>query len=74
MTGVTKIAMTRDLFWQDWPTMRMEIQRRWPHLTNSDLEIIAGDRELLIVRIVERYGIAKDWAEKQVKQWENGDR
>jgi hypothetical protein len=39
-------------------------------LTPGDLDVIAGDRDRLIVRIVDRYGIAEAWAERQVAQWE----
>mgnify|MGYP003627734486 CR=1 FL=1 len=59
--------------WRNWSTTRRDIQRRWTQLTNGDLDMIAGDRERLVVRIVDRYGIAKEWAEHQVGQWERQD-
>lgn len=68
--GVSMIVMTHEDIWQDWSTAQSDIQQRWTQLTPGDLEMIAGDRERLVVRIVDRYGIAKEWAEKQVIQWE----
>jgi len=32
--------------------------------------VIAGKRDQLVGRIQERYGIARDEAERQAKQWE----
>jgi uncharacterized protein YjbJ (UPF0337 family) len=32
---------------------------------------VAGNRDQLVGKIQERYGIAKDEAERQVKDWEN---
>ena len=65
------LIMAQDETWRNWSSTRMDIQRRWTELTAVDLEMIAGDRERLVVRIVDRYGIAKEWAEYQVIQWEN---
>ena len=49
---------------------RIEIAKRWPALTNDDIAIAHDDREALIIRVVERYGISKEWAEHQVVDWE----
>jgi uncharacterized protein YjbJ (UPF0337 family) len=57
--------------WRNWSRTRSETQNRWTALTPTDLDIIAGDRDHLIVRIVDRYGIAKVWAEQEVVQWES---
>lgn len=65
------LIMAQDEVWRNWSSTRMDIQRRWTEFTAVDLEMIAGDRERLVVRIVDRYGIAKEWAEHQVIQWEN---
>jgi len=46
------------------------VQQQWGKLTNDDLDIIAGNREELIGRIQNAYGIAHDDAARQVAQWE----
>jgi uncharacterized protein YjbJ (UPF0337 family) len=38
-------------------------------LTDDDLERAKGNREQLADRIQERYGIAKEEAERQVDEW-----
>ena len=37
--------------------------------TDDDLDVIAGEKDQLIGRIQERYGIAKEEAHRQVDQW-----
>ena len=49
---------------------RAAIQERWPALTADDIEIAGDNRERLIIRIVDSYGIAWEWAERQVAEWE----
>ena len=65
------ITAQDDDIWRNWSRTRDEIQHRWTALTAADLDIIAGDRDHLIVRIVDRYGIARVWAEQEVVQWES---
>jgi uncharacterized protein YjbJ (UPF0337 family) len=38
-------------------------------LTDSDYDFVNGKRDQLIGKIQERYGIAKEMAEKQVNDW-----
>jgi uncharacterized protein YjbJ (UPF0337 family) len=38
-------------------------------LTNDDLEVIMGKRTELARRLQQRYGIAKDDAERQIDDW-----
>ena len=39
-------------------------------LTDDELEQIAGKRDILLGKIQEKYGIAKDEAEARVKEFE----
>jgi uncharacterized protein YjbJ (UPF0337 family) len=41
-------------------------------LTDDDLQVINGQQDQLVGRIQERYGVAKDEAQKQVKNWVGG--
>jgi uncharacterized protein YjbJ (UPF0337 family) len=43
---------------------------QWGKLTDDDLEVVAGRRDQLAGKIQERYGVAKDEAEKQLTAWE----
>ncbi|MBK1870332.1 CsbD family protein [Aestuariivirga sp. YIM B02566] len=54
----------------NWKIFKGQAQQQWGKLTNDDLDVIAGNREELVGRIQNTYGIARDEAEKQVALWE----
>jgi uncharacterized protein YjbJ (UPF0337 family) len=54
----------------NWKQVAGQVRKQWGKLTDSDIEIAAGHRDQLAGRIQERYGIAKEEAEKQVAAWE----
>ena len=54
----------------NWKQLTGKAQVQWGKLTNDDVDVIAGKREQLSGKIQERYGIAKDEAEKQISAWE----
>jgi len=54
----------------NWKQMKGKVQEKWGDLTNDDLDRIAGQRDQLIGRVQEVYGIEKEIAETQVKEWE----
>ena len=53
----------------NWKQVTGKAKVQWGKLTSDDLDIIAGRREQLAGKIQERYGIARDEAEKQVDTW-----
>ena len=55
-----------------WKQYAGSVREKWGKLTNDDLTVIGGKREQLVGRIQERYGIAKDEAEKQVDEFTKG--
>jgi uncharacterized protein YjbJ (UPF0337 family) len=52
-----------------WKQMKGEAKARWGKLTDDDLDMVAGQRDKLVGRVQERYGIAKDQAQRQVEDW-----
>jgi uncharacterized protein YjbJ (UPF0337 family) len=54
----------------DWKQLKGKVKQKWAKLTDDDLTYVDGQRDQLLGRIQERYGIAKDQAEKQLKEWE----
>lgn len=52
-----------------WTQMKGEARTKWGKLTDDDLDVIAGERERLVGKIQERYGIQKEEAERQVAAW-----
>jgi len=53
----------------NWKQVKGHVHEQWGKLTNDDFDQIQGRRELLAGKIQERYGIAKDEAEKQIDSW-----
>ena len=54
----------------NWKQLKGRVVAQWGKLTDDDLDVVAGRQEQLAGVIQERYGIAKDEAEKQVKAWQ----
>ena len=52
-----------------WKQIKGEAKTRWGKLTDDDLDLAAGQRDKLIGRVQERYGIAKDQAQREVEDW-----
>ena len=52
-----------------WKQLSGDIRTKWGNLTDDDLMQISGQREKLVGKIQERYGIAKDEADRQVDEW-----
>ena len=52
-----------------WNLFAGSARAHWSKLTEDDWHTITGKKEQLVGRIQERYGIARDAAEKQVEQW-----
>jgi len=58
--------MNRDQLEGKWHQMKGEVKAKWGKLTNDDLDQINGNLEKLIGRLQERYGYARERAEKEV--------
>lgn len=66
--------MNTDRISGQWKQMKGRIKERWGQLTDDDLDVIAGKRDQLLGRIQQRHGIARDEAERQVRQFEDRNR
>ena len=65
--------MNADRLQGKWKQAKGAVKERWGKLTDDDIDVINGQRDQLIGRIQERYGIAKDEAQKQVDKWIESD-
>jgi uncharacterized protein YjbJ (UPF0337 family) len=54
----------------NWKQVQGSIRQQWGKLTDDDLERAKGHRDTLRGIIQERYGIAKDEADRQLRDWE----
>jgi len=53
----------------NWKEFQGKVQQQWGKLTHDDLDVIKGKRTELTGRLQQRYGIAKDQAERDVDSW-----
>jgi len=61
--------MNSDQMKGKWKQMKGSVKERWGKLTDDDIDVIDGQHDQLIGKIQERYGIAKEAAQKQVDEW-----
>ena len=62
--------MNRDIIKGKWSQLSGKLQQKWGKLTDDDVNASEGHREYLIGKLQERYGIAKEKADVQVKEFE----
>ena len=61
--------MNRDVLQGKWKQMKGRVRERWGELTNDDVDRMTGASEQLVGKIQERYGIARDEAQREVDDW-----
>jgi uncharacterized protein YjbJ (UPF0337 family) len=54
-----------------WKEFAGSARAHWGKLTDDDWQTLQGNKEQLVGRIQNRYGIAKEQAEKEVDEWTN---
>ncbi len=62
--------MNSDTLKGQWHQVKGEVKTQWGKLTDSDLDQIAGQSEKLVGVIQERYGYARERAEKEVSDFQ----
>jgi uncharacterized protein YjbJ (UPF0337 family) len=50
----------------NWKQFTGRVKAKWGKLTDDDLTVVAGKRDEFLGKIQERYGYAKDQAEREV--------
>jgi uncharacterized protein YjbJ (UPF0337 family) len=58
----------------NWKQMKGKVKEKWGKLTDDDLTVANGKRDGLVGRLQERYGLAKEDAEKQLNEWMESSR
>jgi Uncharacterized protein conserved in bacteria len=62
--------MNDDRIEGNWKQFKGKVKEQWGKLTDDDLDVIAGRRDQLTGKIQERHGVARDEAERQLKDFE----
>ncbi|GFE51234.1 CsbD family protein [Roseobacter cerasinus] len=58
--------MNWDIIKGNWKQMKGQVQSKWGELTDDEIDQAEGDRARLAGLIQERYGVARDEAERQI--------
>lgn len=66
--------MNWDIVEGNWKQFNGKVKTQWGKLTDDQLDVISGKRIELSGKIQEAYGITKDEAEKQIKQFEEANK
>jgi uncharacterized protein YjbJ (UPF0337 family) len=61
--------MNEDKIKGQWKQLAGKLKTKWGKLTDNDLTMAEGDSEYLAGKIQERYGVAREEAHKQVKEF-----
>jgi uncharacterized protein YjbJ (UPF0337 family) len=64
------LSMSWDRISGNWTQWKGRVRERWGKLTDEQLNVVAGRRDQLSGRIQEAYGLDKDEAERQLRNWE----
>ena len=62
--------MNQDIIKGQWAQIKGKMKEKFAKLTDDDLGALEGHRDYLIGKVQERYGIAQDKAEEEVKAFE----
>lgn len=53
----------------NWKQFKGNVRKKWGQLTDDEIDEAAGNREILVGKIQERYGIEREEAERQVEEF-----
>jgi uncharacterized protein YjbJ (UPF0337 family) len=67
--NIKSVPMNWDRVEGNWTEFKGKVQQKWGKLTNDDLEVVKGKRNELSGRLQQRYGYAKDQAEREIDTW-----
>lgn len=62
--------MNEDRIQGKWKQLTGTIKEKWGKLTDDDLQVAEGNAEYLTGKVQERYGLARDAAQEQVREFE----
>lgn len=54
----------------NWQQFKGKVKQRWGKLTDDQLSVINGQRDILAGKLQEAYGLTKDEVERQIRDWE----
>ncbi len=61
--------MNWDTIQGKWKQAVGSAKAKWGELTDDDLDQVDGERDKLVGKVQEKYGLSKEEADKQVDEW-----
>ena len=61
--------MNWDVVKGNWAQVKGKVKEEWGDLTDNDLTEMEGQRDQLVGKLQERYGWARDEAERKADDW-----
>ncbi|MBE7553335.1 MAG: CsbD family protein [Anaerolineales bacterium] len=61
--------MNSDVLMGKWKQLKGDIKSQWGKFTDDDLAMVEGQRDKLVGLVQERYGYARQQAEREVDQF-----
>jgi len=61
--------MNQDQLLGKWKQLRGSVKHQFGKLTDDDLNVIGGKRDMLIGKLQERYGYAREEAQRRADEW-----
>jgi uncharacterized protein YjbJ (UPF0337 family) len=52
-----------------WKQLKGKAKMKWGKLTDDEIDVVEGRRDELVGKIQQRYGIARDQAQREVDDW-----
>ncbi|HEY6552972.1 MAG TPA: CsbD family protein [Vicinamibacteria bacterium] len=65
--------MNEDILKGQWKQLQGKARQQWGKLTDDDLSLIKGNRDILLGKIQERYGRTREEAMKDIDTWLQGE-
>ena len=61
--------MNWDQLQGSWQQIKGQVRSKWGKLTDDDVAVIGGKKDILLGKLRERYGNEKDNIERDVDDW-----
>jgi uncharacterized protein YjbJ (UPF0337 family) len=64
-----EIDMNKDTIKGNFTQLKGKIKQKWGQLTDDEIDEMEGDAQILSGKLQERYGLERDEAERQAKEF-----
>jgi uncharacterized protein YjbJ (UPF0337 family) len=54
----------------NWKQFKGQVKQQWGKFTDDELDVVAGKREEFLGKLQEKYGLTKDEAQRQLREFE----